>query len=393
MRYLLAGESHGPALVGILEGFPAGLIIRESFVNDELARRLSGFGRGERALNIEKDQVEFLSGFWKGRTLGSPISFVIRNNDFELRKGKSAQRWSVPRPGHADFPGMIRYGFDDAAPITERSSARSTAAVTAAGACAKALLQKFDITVLSHVPMVAGIQAEGVSLSADKLKRIKGSKVLRCLDAKAEKLMVKAIEGAMAEGVTLGGEFEVAAFGLPVGMGTYVHSDRRLDAALSADVMAIPAVKAVSIGRGLEVAAMDGQHAHDEIFPADESQAVDVIPSGVRPFLGGKPTLGSGFVRTTNRAGGLEGGITNGETLLIRGFVKPISSQRKRLQSVNVKTGKAAKAAWVRSDTCVVPAAAVVAEAVVAWRLACELTSFLGSDQLDVMLHRWSELA
>jgi chorismate synthase len=392
LRYLLAGESHGPALVGILEGFPSGLVIKESMVNEELARRLSGFGRGERALNIEKDQVEFLSGFWKNHTLGSPISFVIRNKDFELRKGKSAQRWSVPRPGHADLPGMVRYGFDDAAPVTERSSARSTAAVVAAGACAKALLGKFGITVLSHVPMVAGIKADNIPLTMARLKKIKGSKVLRCLDAKAEKAMVAAIKEAMDQGVTLGGEFEVAAFGLPVGLGTYTHPDRRLDATLSADVMGIPAVKAVSIGQGLEIASIDGQHAHDEIFPAEDYPATDGMPSGVRPSHGGKPTLGSGFVRTTNRAGGLEGGITNGETLLIRGFVKPITSQRKRLQSVNVKTGKAAKAAWVRSDTSVVPAAGVVAEAVVAWRLACELTSFLGSAQLDVMLHRWSEL-
>lgn len=390
LRYLLAGESHGPALVGILEGFPAGLIIKKSFVDGELALRQLGYGRGPRMQSIEKDQVQFLSGFWQERTLGSPIAFQIPNLDYELRRkrGIKAQRWRVPRPGHADLPGVVRYGYDDCAPVAERASARSTAAVTAAGACAKALLAKFGITVLSHTRGVGGLAAEEIEPTASRLKRIRKNRPLRCLDAAGEKAMVARIDEAMAEGVTLGGEFEVIAFGVPVGLGTYCHPDRRLDALLAEDVMAIPAVKAVSLGAGIEVAREDGQNAHDEMFPAD--------PEGertpVRPSVGGKPASGPGFVRTTNRAGGLEGGITNGEPILVRGFVKPISSQRQRLRSIDLKTGKGDRAAWVRSDTCVVPAAGIVGEAVVAWRLAAELTTFLGAADLKTMLRRYAEL-
>ncbi len=386
LRYLLAGESHGPALVGILEGFPAGLIIKNKFVDTELALRQQGYGRGPRMQSIEKDQVEFLSGFWNGRTLGSPIAFKIPNLDFELRKrtGQKAQRWQVPRPGHADLAGVIRYGYADCAPVAERASARSTAATVAAGACAKALLAQFGIVVLSHSKSVGQVVADGLEPTVERLRRIRSKRLLRCLDTKAEKQMVVLIDEAIAEGVTLGGEFEVMAFGVPAGLGTYCQSDRRLDALLAQDVMAIPAVKAVSVGEGLEVAFEDGQNAHDEILPAGR-------PSG-RPSVGGKPALGSGFVRTTNRAGGLEGGITNGEPVVVRGFVKPISSQRKRLRSFDLKTGKPGLAAWVRSDTCVVPAAGIVGEAVVAWRLAEQLTTFLGSADLKTMLTRFNSL-
>ncbi len=370
LRYLLAGESHGPALVGILEGFPAGLVIKESLVNAELDLRRQGYGRGLRVTTIEQDKVEFLAGFWKGKTLGSPIAFTIANRDFELRKGKPAQRWRVPRPGHADLPGVIRYGYDDCAPVTERASARSTAATTAAGACAKALLAKFGIKVLSHVTAVGGVEAAGKEATPAGLKRIRKGRPLRCLDARAEENMVSAVDEAMTAGVTLGGVFEVLAFGVPAGLGTYAHTDRRLDAQLAREVMGIPAVKAVEIGAGISVAGVDGREAHDEIYP-DGKESIK---------------------RLTNRAGGLEGGVTNGEPVVVRGFVKPISSQRRQLSSVDLRTGKAAKAAWVRSDTCVVPAAGIVAEAAVAWCLARELTSFLGGDRLDVMLRRFAEL-
>ncbi len=369
LRYLLAGESHGPALVGILEGFPAGLVIKENFVNAELDLRRQGYGRGPRVTSIEQDRVEFLAGFWKGKTLGSPIAFSIANRDFELRKGKPAQRWRVPRPGHADLPGVIRYGYDDCAPVAERASARATAAYTAAGACAKALLAKFGITVLSHVTRIGAVAADGPEPTPARLKRIRKDRPLRCLDAAAEKRMTAAVDAAMADGVTLGGVFEVRAFGVPAGLGTYAHPDRRLDARLAAEVMGIPAVKAVEIGEGMTVAGVDGRKAHDEIFPDGHG----------------------GVQRRTNRAGGLEGGVTNGEPVVVRGFVKPISSQRRQLASVDLRTGRAAKAAWVRSDTCVVPAAGIVAEAAVAWCLAAELTSFLGGDRLDVMLRRWAD--
>lgn len=388
LRYLLAGESHGPALVGILEGFPAGLVIKKSFVDTELALRQQGYGRGPRMQSIEKDAVEFLSGFWKGRTLGSPIAFQIPNLDFELRRrtGQKAQRWQVPRPGHADLAGVVRYDYDDCAPVAERASARSTAATTAAGACAKAFLKEFGITIFSHTRSVGSIVATASNPSIARLRRIRSDRPLRCLDARAEKEMVALIDAAMAEGVTLGGEFEVIATGVPVGLGTYCHPDRRLDALLAEDVMAIPAIKAVSIGAGIEVAGVDGQSAHDELLPVEKR------PAG-RLSLGGRPTLGSGFVRTTNRAGGLEGGITNGEPVIVRGFVKPISSQRKRLQSIDLKTGKPGLAAWVRSDTCVVPAAGIVGEAVVAWRLASELTTFLGAADMKTMKKRFKEIS
>ncbi len=370
LRYLLAGESHGPALVGILEGFPAGLVIKEALVNAELDLRRQGYGRGVRVTTIEQDRVEFLAGFWKGRTLGSPIAFTIANRDHELRKGKPAQRWKVPRPGHADLPGVIRYGYDDCAPVAERASARSTAAYTAAGACAKALLAKFGVTVLSHVKAVGGVEAAETRPTPARLKRIRKNRPLRCLDAETENRMTAAIDAAVADGVTIGGVFEVVAFGVPAGLGTYAHPDRRLDARLAAEVMGIPAVKAMEIGDGMTVAGEDGRTAHDEIFPAGRDR--------VR--------------RGTNRAGGLEGGVTNGEPVVVRGFVKPISSQKRRLASVDLRTGKAARAAWVRSDTCVVPAAGIVAEAAVAWCLADELTSLLGGDNLDVMLRRSREL-
>ncbi len=370
LRYLLAGESHGPALVGILEGFPAGLVIKESFVNAELDLRRMGYGRGLRATGIEQDRVEFLAGFWRGKTLGSPIAFTIANRDFELRKGKPAQRWRVPRPGHADLPGLIRYGYDDCAPVAERASARSTAAYTAAGACAKALLARFGIAVLSHVTMVGGVAAAGPEPTSARLKRIRKGRPLRCLDTAAEKRMTAAIDAALTDGVTLGGVFEVRAFGVPAGLGTYAHPDRRLDARLAGEIMGIPAVKAVEIGEGITVAGVDGHQAHDEIFPDGKG----------------------GVERRTNRAGGLEGGVTNGEPVVVRGFVKPISSQQRPLASVDLSTHKTARAAWVRSDTCVVPAAGIVAEAAVAWCLAAELTSFLGGDDLDVMLRRGKEL-
>ena len=198
LRYLLAGESHGPALVGILEGFPAGLVIKQEFVDGELALRQQGHGRGLRVTAIEKDEVRFLAGFWQGKTLGSPIAFTIANRDHELRQGKPTQRWRVPRPGHADLPGVIRYGYDDCAPVAERASARGTAAMTAMGACAKALLAGFGITVLSHVRAVGGIRARDTAPTVARLKRIRQGRPLRCLDAGAEQGMVAAVDEAMA---------------------------------------------------------------------------------------------------------------------------------------------------------------------------------------------------
>lgn len=375
MRYLLAGESHGPALVGIIEGFPAGLAVPEALVDEELTRRREGYGRGLRARSIESDRVHFLAGFWRGRTLGSPIALVIENRDHASRKGAPAQEWRVPRPGHADFAGVHKFGFAECAPVAERASARSTAGLTAVGACAKVLLREFGIEVHSHVIAIGDVAAlstaADVTPSAARLRRIRLGTQLRCLDRRAEARMIAAIDAAREDGVTLGGVFEVVAFGLPIGLGTYAHPDRRLDALLAADVMAIPSVKAVEIGDGVAVAARRGDQAHDEFVPGERRGSV---------------------TRTTNRAGGLEGGVTNGQPLRLRGYAKPISTLREGLRSADLKTGRPGRAPYVRSDVCVAPAAGVVGEAVVAWRLACALVDELGGSQLAQMRARWRAL-
>ena len=337
-----------------------------------MARRLEGHGRGLRARGIETDRVNFLAGFWNGVTLGSPLAFVIENRDYARRAGRAAQRWTTPRPGHADFAGLVKYGFDECAPVAERASARSTAGLVAVGACAKLLLAELGVTVLSHVTAIGGVEGAPGAVTAARLRRIRAGTPVRCLDRAAAARMVAAIDGATAAGTTLGGVFEVVAFGLPVGLGAYAHPDRRLDALLAAEVMAIPSVKAVEVGDGVAVAARTGHEAHDALRP-DRAGA-------------------GGVARDTNRAGGLEGGVTNGEPLRVRGHAKPISTVRGGLASVDLASGRAARAPWVRSDTCVVPAAGVVGEAVVAWRLACALVEALGGDRLDVMRARCREL-
>jgi len=367
MRYLLAGESHGRALVSVIEGFPAGLRLREADLDTELARRLEGYGRGPRAQSIENDTCLIPAGLWKGRTLGSPLAIVIKNRDFDARGGKPHPDWPAPRPGHADLAGRQRYGYHGFAPVAERASARSTAGVVAVGACAKKLLRAMGIEVWSHTVSMGGLEAHGPEPTLTRLRRVRKGTPLRCLDRKAEPEMVARIDAARAEGVTLGGVTEVIAFGVPAGLGTYAQPDRRLDAALAAALVTIPSVKAAEIGDGVAVSARDGQSAHDELFPD-----------------------GSGGVkRETNRAGGLEGGVTNGEPVRARAYVKPISTQRKGLRSVDLKTGKAKRGSWVRSDICVVPAAGVVAEAVVAWELAVELIRFLGECPLDELVTRF----
>lgn len=370
MRCLHAGESHGPALVSIIEGFPAGLPLDADALAPDMARRLEGHGRGLRARSIETDAVRILSGLWKGRTLGSPLTLMIENRDWEIRKGAPHKDWPAPRPGHADLAGRLRYGYDGFAPVAERASARSTAGVVAVGGCCKLLLKALGVQVWSHTTALGGIEAEPGEVSPARLRRIAAGTPLRCLDRKAEQAMIAAVDDAHARGVTLGGVTEVCAFGLPVGLGTYAQPDRRLDASLAAALMGIPSVKAVEIGDGVAVAARDGQSAHDALLPA-----------------------GRGRVRReTNRAGGLEGGVTNGETLRARAYVKPISSQRRGVPSVDLRTGKAAAASYVRSDTCVVPAAGVVAEAVVAWELADEIVRVLGEAPLKELKRRFKDL-
>ena len=370
MRVLHAGESHGPALVSIVEGLPAGLKIVPGDVDFELARRLEGHGRGPRARSIEADRVEILSGLWKGRTLGSPLSLMIRNRDFEKRGGKPHPDWPAPRPGHADLAGRLKYGYDGFAQVAERSSARSTAGVVAAGAAAKILLKRFGIAVWSHTLAVGQIRTAGdVPPTLNRLRRLRTGTPLRCLDRKVETLMVSEIDAAMSEGVSLGGVSEVVAFGVPAGLGTHVHPDRRLDARLAAALAGIPSVKAVEFGDGIAISSVSGQIAHDALLPDGSGDAR----------------------RETNRAGGLEGGITNGMPLGARIYVKPISTQRRGLPSVDWKTGRAARAAYVRSDTCVVPAAGVIAEALVAWTLADDIIRTLGDAPMIELERRFTE--
>ncbi len=379
MRYLLAGESHGPALVGVIEGMPAGLPLAEADIDRELARRREGHGRGVRAREIEVDRVRLLAGLWEGRTLGSPLAFVIENRDHALRRGRPARDWTAPRPGHADFAGMARYGFDSCAPAAERASARSTAGLTAVGACAKALLRRFGVQVLSHVTAIGPVAARPGEATLPRLRRIQSGTPVRCLDRHAAAAMVDAIDAARAAGSTLGGVFEVVAFGLPAGLGSYAHPDRRLDALLAADLMAIPSVKAVEIGAGVAVARGPGEQAHDEIVPAAEAPARRSLARRGLPAT----------ARTTNRAGGLEGGVTDGQPLVARGHAKPISTLRRGLRSVDLRSGAPARAPYVRSDVCVVPAAGVVGEAVMAWRLACLLVEEMGGAEVNEMRRRW----
>jgi chorismate synthase len=370
LRCLHAGESHGPALVSIIEGLPAGLRLSAADIDPELSRRLEGHGRGLRAQTIEKDQVRILSGLWKGRTLGSPLSMMIENRDHELRGGKDHPDWPAPRPGHADLAGRSKFGYDGFAPVAERASARATAGFVMTGAVARKLLKSFGIEIFSHTILVGQVAADTMNLNTrHRLKRIRCGTPLRCLDRKVEKIMVAEIDAALSEGVSLGGVSEVIAFGVPTGLGSYVHPDRRLDAALSGALMAIPSVKAVEIGEGIAGAGRSGQQAHDAIILDQDGN----------------------LQRETNRAGGLEGGVTNGMPLFARIFVKPISTQRRGVDSVNLRTRKSARASYVRSDTCVVPAAGVIAEAVLAWQLAAELLRCLGDAPMTQLIHRYKE--
>lgn len=392
MRYLLAGESHGPALVGIVEGLPAGLAVPAAAVDEELTRRREGQGRGLRARRIERDRVRFLAGLADGVTLGSPVAFVVENRDAAVRRSRPAQRWTVPRPGHADLAGLLKYGYADCAPVAERASARSTVGLTVVGALAKLLLARFGVEVLGHVLAVGGVMASPGEATAARLRRIRSGTPLRCLDKRAEADMVAAVDAAVAARTTLGGVFEVVSFGLPAGLGSYVHPDRRLDALLAADLMAIPSVKAVEVGEGIAVAGLPGHLAHDELWPAGSLAAAAGRAGASRAAARATARAGLTVERPTNRAGGLEGGVTNGMPLVVRGYAKPISTLARGLPSVDLSTGRAARAPWVRSDACVVPAAGVVGEAVVAWRLACALVEKLGGDALAEMLPRWAEL-
>ncbi|HEY3288093.1 MAG TPA: chorismate synthase [Gemmatimonadaceae bacterium] len=376
IRFTTAGESHGPALVSIVEGVPAGLSLLAEQVNIDLARRQQGYGRGRR-MQIERDEVEFLSGVRAGETLGSPVAMLIRNRDWknwqeimdpaprdEDSAGARKRAVHRPRPGHADLSGLLKYDRDDARDILERASARETTARVAAGAIARRLLAECDVTVGSHLVHLGGIDAQRPDVLPVDLNAAADASPLRTLDPQAEQQMIARIDAAKKDGNTLGGICEVVVDGLPVGLGSHVSWDRRLDGRLGQAMLSIPAVKGVELGLGFETARRTGAEVHDEI---------EMAPGRTR----------SGNVRRkTNRAGGTEGGMTTGEPLVIRVAMKPISTLMRPLGTVDTTTGASAEAVAERSDVTAVPAMGVIAEAMAALVLADAMVEKFGGDSM-----------
>lgn len=374
LRWLTAGESHGPALVATLEGLPAGVPVTTDVVADALARRRLGYGRGAR-MKFEQDEVTFLGGVRHGLTMGSPVAIMVGNTEWpkweqvmsadpvdpEVLAGLARnEALTRPRPGHADLAGMQKYSIDEARPILERASARETAARVALGAVARAYLREVaGIEIVSHVVELAAAKAPAGVLPLPSDEARLDADPVRCLDEDASKAMVAEIDQAHKDGDTLGGVVEVLAYGVPVGLGSHVHWDRRLDARLAAALMGIQAIKGVEVGDGFELARVPGSKAHDEIVPT---------PEGVK--------------RTSGRSGGTEGGLTTGEVLRVRAAMKPIATVPRALQTLDVRTGEPAKAHHQRSDVCAVPAAGIVAEAMVALVLADAVSEKFGGDNV-----------
>ncbi len=379
LRFLTAGESHGKGLVAILEGCPAGLSLDFAAITADLRRRQGGYGRGRR-MAIESDHAEIQGGVRHGRTTGAPIALFIPNRDWvnwqqtmhvepEMpADATGARRAAVtrPRPGHADLSGGIKYDHEDLRDVLERASARETAARVAVGAIAKQLLARFEIDVTSHITRIGGVAlAEDRVVSFDEARALLPEAPLRCVDPEVERAMMAFIDAAKEAGDTCGGVFEVIARGVPPGLGSHVQWDRKLDGRLAQAVMCIHAIKAVGIGLGTESAARPGSQVHDEILPPQPG------------------TDGLRLHRPTNRAGGLEGGVTNGEEVRVTGYMKPIATLMKPLRSVDLGTLEVAPAAIERSDVCAVPAAAVVAEAMVAIVLADAFLEKYGGDSVS----------
>ena len=384
LRYFTAGESHGETLVAFLSGMPAGLAIDQQFIDRELWRRQQGFGRGGR-MKIEKDSAHIVSGVRHGKTIGSPIAILLANKDWknweeslpvdEGDPGKH-KRVASPRPGHADLAGALKYNFPEARYVLERASARESTSRVALGAIAKLFLRELGIEVLSHVIAVGKATLQSADVPFEKLRELhdKQEVLMNCADPEAEERMRAEVDQALRTGDSVGGVFEVVAHGVPPGLGTYAQWDERLDGLLAQAVMSLQAVKAVEIGTGVGSALSFGSTVHDEIGYS-------------------KPERGSaftGFTRASNHAGGIEGGISNGEDILVRGYLKPISTLRRPLGSVDFATREPVKAAYERSDVCVVPAAGVAAEAMVALTLArCALEKF-GGDSMTETLHNFA---
>jgi len=376
LRYLTAGESHGPALVGILEGMPAGVPVDRARIEHQLERRRLGHGRSPR-MNFEEDRLEILGGVVHGLTLGSPVALVIHNSEWPkwtqvmspdpvadpaaLAQTGRGEPLTRPRPGHADLVGMQKYGFDEARPILERASARETATRVGLATVALFLLEELGIRVLSHVTRIGAVAADAATPTPGPgdLDAIDADPV-RCVDAAASEKMVAHIDEAKANGDTLGGVVEVVVHGLPPGLGSHVHWDRKLDTRLAAALMSVQAFKGVEVGEGFHSAEVPGTQAHDEIVRDDVN----------------------GYRRLTGRSGGIEGGMSTGDVLRVRAAMKPLSSIPRALQTVDVRSGDAAEAIHQRSDACAVPRAGVVAEAVVALEIADALLTKTGGDSL-----------
>lgn len=377
VRYLTAGESHGPQLTAIIEGLPAQLEITSEQINKELKRRQGGHGRGRR-MQIEKDTVAITAGVRHGKSLGSPVCLVVNNDDWkhwtnimgieplgeEIDPEDIKRQITRPRPGHADLVGGMKYGHRDLRNVLERSSARETTVRVAVGAVAKQLLSELGISIVAHVTKIGGIEAD-LSLATGKtieeIREIVEVDPVYCLDSEASEKMVEAIDNAKKAGDTIGGVVEVIISGMPAGVGSYVHYDRKLDAKLAMAMMSINAFKGVEIGLGFEMANLFGSQVHDQISWSEEE----------------------GYTRDTNRLGGLEGGMSTGMPIVVRGVMKPIPTLYKPLQSVDIDTKEPFKASIERSDSCAVPAASVVAEAVIAWEIAQAVLDTFNGDKMD----------
>jgi chorismate synthase len=362
IRFLTAGESHGPGLVAVVEGLPSGVEVALDGLAHELARRRMGHGRGKRML-IERDEVEVLGGLRFGKTLGSPVAILIRNTEWprwqaemDPESGEAARPLTTPRPGHADLAGMMKHGSHDARDILERSSARETAARTVVGYLAKQLLGAAGVGILSHVIAIGGVEASGERPDVGDLDAVDASPV-RVFDRSVEAAMIEAIDRAHRERDSVGGVVEVLAFGVPAGVGSHVHWDRKLDGLIAGALMSVQAIKAVEIGDGFASAAKAGSEAHDEIGYRD-----------------------GGFVRDTDRAGGIEGGVTTGQTIRARAVMKPLSTLMRPLRTVDVITKEEDVAFRERSDVCAVPSAGVVCEQMMAFVLAAEMQRKFGGD-------------
>ncbi len=377
-RYLTSGESHGKCLNAIIEGVPAGIEIDESDINKHLARRQVGYGRGGRML-IEKDKVKINSGVRHGYTTGAPICLEIENNDFEnwkipmstspvdvknseIQQLVAEKKITRVRPGHADLTGALKYNHKDIRDILERSSARETAIRVAVGALAQIILEKFDIEIFSHVLRVGSVKVKNLSSEYSEIKAVAEKSDLRCADNDAANEMRDLIDKTKEAGDTLGGVFEVVALNVPVGLGSFVHWDRKIDGLIAQAMMSIPAVKSVEMGIGVDVAITPGSQVHDEIYPKENTGE---------------------YIRKTNNAGGIEGGMTNGAPIVVKSAMKPIPTMKTPLESINIETQQAQQAHFERSDVCAVPAAGVVGEAMLANVLVAEFLEKFGGDSYD----------